>query len=529
MKRRRKGRRHSPRLSLFQAGLIGIVVILLFSYGAYTKFANPFANPYEIHVLFPSANGLLPGSFVRVAGVDVGTVSGVSAAPGCRVHNQTGCQAADVTLTIQPNGLPIHTNATFWIRPRIFLEGNFFVDLYPGTPEAPIARPGHTFPVKSGIEPVQFDQLLGALPGYTRSNLQILLKQYGIAVDKSGKSYNSSIQYWLPAYKYTAIVSHDALGLQPDDLATWIDKGGVANGAFDAHPQDLQNLITDFNTTAGAFARENTKLASAVGELPKTLAAATPAFNALNAAFPPVDRLAVAFLPGVRSTGPMIDASLPFVHQLRALVQPAELRGLVHDLAGTVPSLASLSEKTIPLMKNEVRPVASCVVNTIYPWSQLTINDGTFSGTNGYPLRPVYVEAVDYLPGLAGESRDFDSNGPYLRVLGNGGSLTYSLQPGLFGQALSKIAGVQPAIPASGLEPPLNETAPCEEQVAYNQQSIQTPVSAPPTQIQTGDTTPAAALRWKSVATAAIGEIKQVVGNQGDKVSVPASVRNLLK
>ncbi len=32
-------------------------------------------------------------------------------------------------MSIQNQGLPIHDDATFAIRPRIFLEGNFFVDI----------------------------------------------------------------------------------------------------------------------------------------------------------------------------------------------------------------------------------------------------------------------------------------------------------------------------------------------------------------------------------------------------------------
>ena len=54
----------------------------------------------------------------------------------------------------------------------------------------------------------------------------------------------------------------------------------------------------------------------------------------------------------------------------------------------------------------------------IYPWSQLTVPDSHFNASNGFPPRKVYVEAVDYLPGLAGESRNFDANGPYIRILG---------------------------------------------------------------------------------------------------------------
>ena len=49
---------------------------------------------------------------------------------------------------------------------------------------------------------------------------------------------------------------HDALGIQPHDLSNWIaTQGDGRRGALDAHPQNLQSLITDFNTTANAFAR----------------------------------------------------------------------------------------------------------------------------------------------------------------------------------------------------------------------------------------------------------------------------------
>ncbi|HWF53454.1 MAG TPA: MlaD family protein [Solirubrobacteraceae bacterium] len=524
--RRRSKKRRPSRVTLFQAGLIGLVVIVLFSYAAYTKFANPFAGGYTLHATFSSANGLQPNSLVRIAGVNVGKVTGVSLAPGCSKSTESSCQAADVTMAIQSNGLPIHQNATFAIRPRIFLEGNFFVDLMPGTPGSPIAQSGHTFPIQQGTEPVQFDQVLGALPANTRTNLQTLLAQYGKAVDESGPSFNRSVPYWLPAYKYSAIVAHDALGILPHDLSNFVAEAGTTSGAFAAHPEDLENLITNIDTTAAAFARQNTALADAVGELPRTLAAATPALNALNAAFPPLNKLSTALLPGVRSTGPTVDVSLPFLKQLRFLVEPSELGGLTTDLSKTVPSLAKLTVGTIPLMENEVRPVASCVANVIYPWSQLTLNDGTLNA-QGMPLRPVYVEAVDYLPGLAGESRDFDSNGPYIRTLLEGGSLTYSLQPGLFGQALEPIAGVQPVVPATG-RPPLEPNVPCETQAPIT--SLSEAPGAPPVQIKSANlSAPGAKLRWLSAVQVAISTITHALGQQGLKVNVPSDVKALLK
>jgi phospholipid/cholesterol/gamma-HCH transport system substrate-binding protein len=518
--RRRKTRRSRSRITLFKAGLLGIVAIVLISYGAYTKFANPFANPFTIHATFASANGLVSGAPVRIAGVNVGKVTGVSAVGG-NSASDGGKQAAVVTMQIESSGLPIHQDATFDIRPRIFLEGNFFVDLHPGAPSAPEVSSGHVFPIQNGVEPVQFDQLLSSLQLNTRQNLQTLIDQYGKAVEMAGPSYNASIQYWLPAYKYSAQVAHDFLGTQPGDLSTFIDKGGTVSAALDSHPQDLQNLISYFDTTARSFARENTALEAAVAELPRTLSVAIPAFNALNAAFPPLREFATALLPGVRTSGHTIDVSLPFINQLRQLVQPAELRGLTADLAVTIPALAKLTKATIPLMKNEVRPASSCVANVIHPWSQLSLNDGVFSGKPGFPVRKVFQEGVDYLPGLAGESRDFDANGPYIRVLLTGGSLTYSLQPGLFGTSLSAIDSVQPQLPPGGKEPPLEPTVPCETQAPISSLTAAPGPPIPATSTSSALRAPGAKLRWSSAVSAAMQSIKNIAKPEGIKVVAP--------
>ena len=500
--------------------MIGAVLIVALAYGCYTKFANPFASPFTIQAKFESANGLVENSPVRIAGVDVGKVTGVSSVPGK--------QEAVVTMAIQSNGLPIHSNATFWIRPRIFLEGNFFVDLYPGSPGSPTVSSGHTFSASAGREPVQFDQLLSSLQLNTRQNLQTLIQQYGDAVKIGGPAYNASIQYWLPAYKYSSIVAHDFLGTKPGDLQTFITQGGTTSAALDAHPTQLENLISYFNTTAAAFARESANLQATVADLPKTLSVAIPTFDELNQMFPHLDAFATALIPGVKSSGPTIDVSLPFINQLRQLVQPSELRGFVSDLKPTIPALAKLSQETIPLMEKGVRPVSSCVVNVIYPWSQLTLNDGIFSGTAGEPLRKVYQEGVDYLPGLAGESRDFDANGPYIRVLGQGGTLTYSLQPGLFGQSLESITSVQPPPEPDGGRPPLHPNTPCETQAAIT--TVDTAPGPPITQVPTStSSSPAAALRWTSAVEAAIGAIDLMGKQEGFKVNVPSDVLKALK
>ena len=118
-----------PGMTPLKAGLLAAIVILVFSFFWFSRF-NPFADPYEFTATFQSANNLQPKSPVRVAGVDVGRVTKVEPLPG-------GTGAAKVTMQMQKKGLPIHKDAQLKIRPRIFLEGNFFVDLQSGTPSSP--------------------------------------------------------------------------------------------------------------------------------------------------------------------------------------------------------------------------------------------------------------------------------------------------------------------------------------------------------------------------------------------------------
>ena len=74
-------------------------------------------------------------------------------------------------MEIKKKGLPIHKDATFKIRPRIFLEGNFFIDVSPGSPSAPKLGDGDKVPMGQASAPVQLDQVLGALQAPTRQDL----------------------------------------------------------------------------------------------------------------------------------------------------------------------------------------------------------------------------------------------------------------------------------------------------------------------------------------------------------------------
>ena len=160
-------RARSNGMSPFRAGVLALVVLGLLTYFGFSK-ANPFANPYEFKAVFNDVNNLKPKSPVRIAGVEVGKV--------LKVEPVTeGKGAAQVTMELEEKALPIKEDAELKIRPRIFLEGNFFVDLEPGSPSADELEKGGVIPVTRTAAPVQWGDLLTALQRDTRTDLQTCL------------------------------------------------------------------------------------------------------------------------------------------------------------------------------------------------------------------------------------------------------------------------------------------------------------------------------------------------------------------
>jgi virulence factor Mce-like protein len=408
----------NPGVSPFKAGLLAAVLILVFSFFGFSRY-NPFAHPYKLHAIFRSANNLQPKSPVRIAGVEVGKVTTVE-------PMKDGSGAAKVTMQIDKNGLPIHKDAELKVRPRIFLEGNFFVDLQPGTPEAPLIKDGGDIPIQQTSGPVQFGQLLTSLQADTRKSLQVLLKEYARKGLGHGgaKAYNKLLDSAPGALRFASIANEASLGTQPHDLSNLLRGQQRLFRALSTNPEVLKSLIVNLNTTAGAFAREDVALAATIPALRDVLRVGRPALVSLNNTLPTLRAFARDALPGVRSSGPTIDASLPFITQARLLVRPQELRGLAHDLRFAIPDLARVNHSTIPLL-NQQRALSGCQNNVLNPFSTTPIIDPDFKNKTNYDGgqsgQPFKKEAPRGLVGLAGESRTGDSNSPLFHVqLGSG-------------------------------------------------------------------------------------------------------------
>ena len=494
---------HGRRLPTWLIGLILVVILAIASILAFSSLLGlsnkfPWHDAYEVKAVFSSAQSVRRDSPVRIAGVNVGTVTGVEhlsteAEPELTAAAEdvpgageavAGEQAAVVTMELTEDARPLHEDATMKLRPRLFLEGNYFVDLEPGSPNADEVEDGHVFPVNQTAYSVQLDQVLTTLQSDVRRQLQVLLDQLGNAFIDHGaaEGFRELYRTSPPAFKFTAQVNEAFLGTEPGDLGGMIKGLGRTVRGLGRNEEALKGLVTNLATFSGSFAAEDEALGRAIEELPGVLRAADPAFRNLNASFPALRAFSREALPGVRSTPETLRAATPFIHQVRKLVSKPELRGLVADLRPTIPPLAKLAKRNIKFMK-QARRLSSCFNEVIIPWSHDSVE--AVDPTNLYPhdaVGRVFEETGYVLTGLTGIGRNGDANGQWARVLGQGGPNMVEF-PDSFGLVPFPLLGSMPGKDSSA-KTELTPDHRCERQEPPNLQATlgnappQTPLAA---------------------------------------------------
>jgi phospholipid/cholesterol/gamma-HCH transport system substrate-binding protein len=461
-------RRHKPRISKLAAGVIAIVVIATACYFVFGG-SSPFAKqPFQLKAVFTSETQLHIPSPVRIAGVDVGQVTSVE-------HMKGSTQAGVVTMSINDNGLPIHADATVKIRPRIFLEGNFYVDLQPGTPAARDLNSGATLGAGQASGPVQLDRVLAALNSNARTNLETLLRGIGgslngrptAAEDASqdpsvrgltgGQSLNQSLKYSPDAFEASALVNQALLGTAPHDLSGVVKGNADVFRALAASGNQLSSFVTTFNATMAAFAARQQQLSQTISLLPPFLARAQSSDTALDASFGPTKEFARALTPGIAQLAPAINAGLPWLAQASALMSPQELGGLVRFLTPAIQNTAATISATKSLIK-QADLLSRCFDHNIVPTGNEVIADPPI-GTG----QPVYRELFQSAVGLASAAQNFDGNGRYIRANAGGGGtrVTTPILAGgpAYGNAIVPTLGTRPAFAAN--PPPVRRDVPC--------------------------------------------------------------------
>ena len=392
-------------VTAYKAGLMAIMLAFVAVWLAFGG-ANPFDQRFELKMRIQSGSELHSRTPVRIAGVEVGKVK--------KVERGDGAEAI-VTVRLDKHALPIHRDATAKVRPRIFLEGNFFIDLTQGTPSEPELESGDELPRHQTAIPVQLDQVLTTLTRSSREELSAVVRNLGEALDKGGaRAVNDSLPYWQPAFARGAQAMEALRGQEEHDLSRTIVASEKVVGALADRDDELADAVTGLARTSTALASRREQLAQSIPELDALVRQAGPALTALNGLFPTARAFVAEVRPGLREAPATLRLANPLLAQLQGLLSPAELPALVRFGDPAIRALARLQPHLRQLLQL-LHPVTECVRRNVLPTVKSTIEDPPL--TDGKPPLPVYRELLNGITGQASASQNFDGNGPNLRYL----------------------------------------------------------------------------------------------------------------
>ena len=307
---------------------IALVVLFVIALGvtAYIV-ANQDARPriplieskaFILKAVFSTGQAVTPGQgqSVRIAGVQVGKITGVDLKNG----------AAVVTMELDkkwPKKIPLHPDASALLRPRTGLK-DMFVELDPGT-TGPALKSGAEIPVANTAPDINPDEVLSALDTDTRSYLQLLINGAGKGLAGHGNDLNATFKALSPTYRDLNRVS-SAVAQRRTDLMQLIHEFGDLSNHLADKDREIRTLVSASDAVFQAFASQQQNLSLAVSRLPAAL----------------------------RQTQGTLTKVIPFANTLRPTLE--SLRPAFRQLNTTNHQIIPFAREAFPILKNKIRP-----------------------------------------------------------------------------------------------------------------------------------------------------------------------------
>jgi virulence factor Mce-like protein len=283
---------------------LSVVLLLTFLWIAFGGTLPTAPEGYRFKAAFPEAALLVDEADVRMAGVNVGKVKDKDLAPGGR--------RTIAEIEVDDRFAPVKRNARVVLRQKSLL-GETYVELAPGSRDAPDLPEGELLPLSNVKRTVELDEIFGAFDPRTRRNFQDWLRESGIATSGTySQDFNDSLGNAAPFFTAGA-ATLKPLAEQDVALRRLVRNTGRVARAVSADGHSLRDLITGGSATFSALAARDEALADTFQVLP-------------------------TFLRETRATVERLES---FARNTDPLVR--DLRGPVTDLAPTLRDVADLS------------------------------------------------------------------------------------------------------------------------------------------------------------------------------------------
>jgi phospholipid/cholesterol/gamma-HCH transport system substrate-binding protein len=342
--------RKYPREFLAIIGLVALSALVAIYLLDQQGFRFPLVEsaPKHIEIQLTDAQAVEPGQgqTVRVAGIQVGRISGV------KLHN--GIAAVDVELDGKYDKL-IREDATALLRPKTALK-DMFIEVSPGTGK--VVPNGGSISAANTLPDVDPDEIFSALDADTRPYLQLLVSGLGEGLRGRGEDLRETFRRLEPVHRDLARVTR-ATASRRQALKRLIHEYGLLVAKLGKRPNDLRRLVTASRSVFGTLAGQEKNISTSVARLPGALQASQRAFaevrdfapllqRTLESLREPIRQLPAtnaALTPFLRDTTPVIRTQLrPFVRTARPFTD--DLRVAAHDLAAATPDLTSALGET---------------------------------------------------------------------------------------------------------------------------------------------------------------------------------------
>ncbi|MCK9249801.1 MAG: MlaD family protein [Solirubrobacteraceae bacterium] len=259
---------------------------------------------YRFAAEFDTAQGMVPGQLVKIAGARVGTVEDVVV---------TDRRTARMTFAIESRFSPFRDDAACKILPEGFVSENF-VECEPGTPGRPELgavgdgeeRP--TVPVDQTEVSVQLQQVLDVFSLPVADRIRVIVTEMGLTVSGRGERINDLVRRANPALREAERV----LAIL-DGQIDRIDAATVQTDAVLAELRDRDGDLRRFVASAGDVAKTTAARTRALGASVERLPAL---LRELRGSLSSIETASTALTP----TAAIVRRSIPGLDELNRRV-----------------------------------------------------------------------------------------------------------------------------------------------------------------------------------------------------------------
>ena len=344
---------------------VAVLVVIALVCGGYIFSQYGFISPTQHRLVFSAefakAPGVRPASRqeVRIAGVEVGRITGASVAPDGN---------AKLTMSLDP-GHQVYSNARVLLRTKAPLN-IMYVALDPGGPPARPLADNAVIPVTQTERPIQPFEVLGTLDSATQDALTSLLNESDAALVDAPDTLPAGLDETSRAMGTFKPVL-DQLATRRRTIAGLVTALSQISQAVGHNDTRLANLADSLHTTLGVVASHDNDVKSALAQVPglsRSLNSAmtgvsrlttqlNPTLDSLNAASGELPQALRKLTSTVRSAGQLVSAATAVVAKARPVV--ADLRPLVThlntslgNLRPTAHLLPSATQRIVPWLED---------------------------------------------------------------------------------------------------------------------------------------------------------------------------------